>query len=242
MGDKSMGLREIAGLVASGHYAGASINYRLSGEAVWPAQIHDCKAAVRWIRGNAAKYHLDPERLGAIGSSAGGHLAAMLGTSGDVPELEGSIGPHLQSSSRVIAVVDQFGPAELLAMAEHQQGRTANDPSSPESLLIGGPLQENPEKARAASPLTYVSTDDPPFLILHGTEDPLVPFDQSERLSRALKAAHVDVTFIPITGAGHGGFSNPEVARRIQQFFDKHLRHVRDITISSNPIPNQSGK
>jgi acetyl esterase/lipase len=135
MGDKSMGLREIADLVASGDYAGVTINYRLSGEAIWPAQIHDCKAAIRWIRANAAKYRLDPDRIGVIGASAGGHLVAMLGTSGGVAVLEGDLGPYKEASSKVQCVVDQFGPSDLLAM-----GGTHDAPRSPESELIGGPV------------------------------------------------------------------------------------------------------
>src|SRR6185437_7517091 len=169
--------------------------YRLSGEATWPAQIHDCKAAIRWLRANAAKYGLDPDRIGVTGASAGGHLAAMLGLGGGVAALEGDVGPHTGVSSRVKCVVDQFGPSDLLAMADHSSRIDHNAPDSPESKLIGGALQENKEKARAASPITYISRDDPPFLILHGTEDPLVPFNQSERLAEALKTVGVPCVF-----------------------------------------------
>src|SRR5262249_2482548 len=117
-GDKSMGVREIADLVDAGDYVAATINYRLSGESTWPAQIHDCKAAIRWLRANAAKYGIAPDRIGVIGASAGGHLAAMLGTSGGIAALEGDVGTHAGVSSRVKCVVDQFGPSELLAMAD----------------------------------------------------------------------------------------------------------------------------
>ncbi len=233
MGDKNMGVREIAALVASGDYAAVSINYRLSGQAIWPAQIHDCKAAIRWVRANAQKYNFDPENIGVIGGSAGGHLVAMLGTSGGVAALEGDAGPYKGTSSKVKCVVDQFGPSDLLAM-----GGSHDSPESPESQLIGGALQENKDAARAASPVTYVTRDDPPFLILHGTADPAVPFNQSERLSRTLKEAGVDCLFVPVTGAGHGGFRSPEVPRRIRQFFDKHLRGQSVGTISEEPIDN----
>jgi acetyl esterase/lipase len=240
MGDKGgPGVREVLDLVASGDYAAASINYRLSTQAKWPAQIHDCKAAIRWVRANARKYNLDPDRIGVIGGSAGGHLVATLGTGGGVGELEGDVGPYEGTSSKVQCVVDQFGPTELLTMARYQKnGQNADDPHSPESELIGGPLQENKEKARAASPITYVSKDDPPFLIFHGTADPLIPINQSERLAAALKEAGVEMTFVPVVGGGHGGFRNPEVGRRVRQFFDKHLRGQDVGTISAEPIPN----
>ncbi len=219
-----MGVREIAGLVDDGDYAAATINYRLSGEATWPAQIHDCKAAIRWLRANAPKYGIDPDRIGVIGASAGGHLAALLGTSGGIATLEGDLGTHAGVSSRVKCVVDQFGPSDLLAMGDYPSRIDHNAPESPESKLIGGALPEHKDVARAASPITYVSRDDPPFLIFHGTEDPLVPFNQSERLAEALKAAGVSCTFVNVVDAGHGDFRSPEVGRRIRQFLDKHLR------------------
>ena len=155
-------------LAAKG-YAVASINYRLSQHAVFPAQIEDCKAAIRWLRANAAKYHLDPDHIGVWGASAGGHLVALLGTTGSVKELEGK-GGNLDQSSRVQCVVDWFGPTDLATM-----GGSHDKPGSPESRLIGGPVQENKEKARKASPLTYVSKDSAPFLIMHGDQDNTVP-------------------------------------------------------------------
>ncbi len=229
-GDKQAGQGLIAPLVNSGEYAGVSIGYRLSPEAIWPAQIHDCKAAIRWLRANAKKYNLDPDRIGVTGTSAGGHLVAMLGTSGDVASLEGTLGPHLSVSSRVACVVDQFGPTDLLTMrGDH------NNPNSPEAKLIGGAVQENKEAARNASPITYVSKDDPPFMLIHGTNDPVVPFSQSEELRDALKKADVEAVLIPVEGAGHGRFMTPEVSRRLTQFFDKHLRG-KDVSISAEPI------
>ena len=241
MGDKGMGVSEIASLVASGDYAGVSINYRLSNEAIWPAQIHDCKAAIRWVRANAARYQLNPDKIGVIGASAGGALVAMLGTSGGVAELEGTIGAHVGVSSDVQCVVDQFGPVELLTMAEYQSGgKTANDATSPESQLIGGPVQENKDKARAASATTYASNEDPPTLIFHGTADPLVPFKQSERLYGALKKAGVETYFVPVKGAGHGGFRSPEVPKRIRSFLDAQLRGQKTGPMEETPIENGS--
>jgi acetyl esterase/lipase len=236
MGDKGMGVGELMPLVASGDYALASINYRLSGEAKWPAQVHDCKAAIRWLRAQAPKLGIDPERIGVAGASAGGHLAAMLGTSAGVAELEGDLGGQVGTSSAVRCVVDQFGPADLLTQGDHPSRKNANDADSPESQLIGGALQENKEKARSASPTTHVTPDDPPFLIFHGTDDPLVPFAQSENLAARLREAGVDVTFVPVEGGGHGGFGNPEVARRIRTFLDRHLRGVEGGPIPATPI------
>ena len=205
-------------LTAKG-YAVAAINYRLSQHAVFPAQIEDCKAAIRWLRANAAKYHLDSDRVGVWGASAGGHLVAMLGTTGGVKELEGT-GGNPDQSSHVRCVVDWFGPSDLLTMAGSH-----DNPDSPEACLIGGPVQENKEKARKASPLTYVSRDSAPFLIMHGDQDNTVPLGQSEALAEALKKAGVEVTLVVVPGNGHGGpgFGSPENRKLIEDFFAKHL-------------------
>ncbi|MBE3097900.1 MAG: alpha/beta hydrolase [Planctomycetes bacterium] len=206
-------------------YAVASINYRLSQEAIFPAQIHDCKAAIRWLRAHAKEYNLDPKRIGVWGSSAGGHLVALVGTSGDVKELEGDEG-NLDQSSRVQAVCDWFGPADFCQMAAHALPGSKLDhdaAGSPESKLVGGPIQENKDKVAKANPITYVSKDDPPFLIMHGDKDPLVPHHQSELLNDALKKAGVDVTFKTVEGAGHG-FGGPDVMKTVEEFFDKHLK------------------
>lgn len=239
-GDKRSGSGMLAELVASGNYAGVSIGYRLTGEAIWPVQIHDCKAAIRWIRANAKKYNFEPDRIGVWGSSAGGHLVAMLGTSGGVKDLEGKLGKHTGQSSRVTCVVDYFGPSDLLTMGKYPSRMDHDAADSPESKLVGGPLQQTKQAARSASPTTYVSKDDPPFLIVHGDKDPLVPHNQSQRLAEALRKAGVEVLFITIKGAGHGGFRGEELPRRVKLFLDKHLRG-REAEISAEPIPQQPG-
>ncbi len=238
-GDRAVGHRRLAGYVSDGEYAGVSVGYRLTGEEKWPAQIHDCKAAIRWIRGNADKYNLDPTRIGVIGDSAGGHLVAMLGTSGDVEELEGSLGTNKDFSSRVQCVVDQFGPSDLLAMKDYPSRLDHDAASSPEGMLIGGQVSANKGVATAASPITYVSQDDPPFLIIHGNKDLIVPYNQSQRLSASLKNASVECYFVTVDGAGHGGFLNPEVLSRQRQFFDKHLRGVEN-EISEGMLANRA--
>jgi acetyl esterase/lipase len=210
-------------------YAVASINYRLSGTAKFPAQIEDCKAAVRWLRANAKKYNLDADRFGAWGSSAGGHLVALLGTSGEAKDLEGD-GPNREFSSRVQAVCDFFGPTDLTRM-DAQSGPNSrikhDSPNSPEARLIGGPVQDNKEKAARADPIKYIGKSAPPFLIVHGDADPLVPLGQSEILHEALKKAGVESTLHVVKGAGHGFGNDREVARMVGEFFDRHLKPAR---------------
>jgi acetyl esterase/lipase len=198
-------------------YAVAHVGYRLSQEAKFPAQIHDCKAAVRWLRANAAKYNLDPNKFAAWGGSAGGHLVALLGTSGGVAELEGNVN-DLKESSRVQAVVDWFGPTDFLLNPNPQSA-----PDSPVAQLLGGPVPENREKAAKASPITYVSKDAPPFLIMHGDQDHTVPFRQSEILYAALKKVGVDATLVPMKGAGHG-FGGSEAIAPVQDFLKRCLK------------------
>lgn len=240
-GDRVVGHHRLARYVASGHYAGVSVGYRLTGEAIWPAQIHDCKAAIRWIRAHAAKYNFDPNKIGVTGDSAGGHLVAMLGTSGGNKTLEGDLGSHDKVSSQVQCVVDQYGPSDLLAMKDYPSRLDHDGPRSPEGKLVGGRVSENKRVATAASPITYVSAEDPPFLILHGNQDTIVPYNQSQRLAAALKKAKVECYFITIDGGGHGGFRNPEIAKRIGQFFDRNLRGVKTTPVSEKAIPNRAG-
>ncbi len=208
---------------ASRGYAVASLNYRLSGHAVFPAQIEDCKAAIRWLRAHAAKYRLDPERFGVWGSSAGGHLVALLGTSGGVKEFDA--GPNPGVSSRVQAVCDYYGPTdfEVFVSTPGYERHAADE--SPEAKLLGGAVKDNPQKARRANPITYVTPDDPPFLIVHGDKDGTVPINQSQLLFEALKKAGADVHFHTIRGAGHGqGFGGPEIEPMVAAFFERHLR------------------
>lgn len=233
-GHKNAGLRQVTRFADSGKFVAASIGYRLSGEATWPAQIHDCKAAIRWLKGNAAKFNIDPKRICVFGSSAGGHLVAMLGVSADVDSLEGKLGRHLDQSSRVSAVIDFFGPTNFLTMNDHPGNLDHDSDSSPESLLIGGAIQKNKERAMAAVPVSYVSKDDAPILIMHGTKDPLVPFDQSVQFHRKLRAAGIDATLVPITDGEHG-FRGAAIDNRVDRFLDKMLLG-KDVEIPSAAI------
>ena len=205
-------------------YIVVSIDYRLSGEAPFPAAIEDCKAAVRWIRANAAAYHFDPDHIGAWGHSAGGHLAALVGTSGGVAELDG--GDNSSFSSRVQAVCDMSGPSDILQFYEavsNSNERIARIDRSSIEQFLGGSVEQNRAKAIAASPTTYVSKDDPPFLIIHGEEDMTIPVSQSEVLASKLKAAGVQVTLIMAERRGHG-VGGPRFAPEITAFFDEHLK------------------
>lgn len=205
-------------------YAIASIGYRLTDSAIFPAQIQDVKAAIRWLRAHAREYGLDPTRFAAWGSSAGGHLVALLGTAGDVPDYE--TGPHLDQSSRVQAVIDFFGPSDFLRFVETPGYASHRQPGAPEAKLIGGRITDHPDRAAAVSPVTYVTRDDPPFLILHGSADPVVPVNQSESLHAALRKAGVDSTLHILPGAGHGGpaFNNREALGWIDAFLTRTLR------------------
>jgi acetyl esterase/lipase len=186
-------------------FAVARIAYRFSGEGPFPLQLHDCKAAVRFLRNWATHFGIDARRFAAMGDSAGGHLASLLGLTGQRADMEGAVG-EVDGSSAVQAVVNWFGPANLLTMqaqATTAQWQDHNDPNSPESQLVGGPVQSNKELARAASPVHYVGADAPPFLIQHGTLDRLVPLAQSQELHEALVQAGRDSTLTAIAGADH---------------------------------------
>jgi acetyl esterase/lipase len=203
-------------------YAVASINYRLSQHAIFPAQIEDCKAAVRYLRANAGKYGFDPNQFGAWGASAGGHLVALLGTTGDVKEFEK--GENLSVSSRVQAVCDYFGPTDFTLISRFPSTMDHDASDSPEARLIGGPIQENKDKCKRANPITYVTKDDPPFLIVHGDKDPLVPHNQSQILSEALKKAEVEAKLHIVGGGGHGFPVGRGIDKMVEEFFDKQLK------------------
>ncbi|WP_395752013.1 prolyl oligopeptidase family serine peptidase [Prosthecobacter sp.] len=211
------------GYVGKG-YAVASINYRLSGHAVFPAQIEDCKAAIRWLRAHAEKYSLDPKRFGVWGSSAGGHLVALLGTSGDVKEFD--VGANLDQSSRVQAVCDYFGPTDFTAFVTTPGYESHATDASPEARLIGGAVMQNKEKAARMNPITYVTKDEPPFLIVHGDKDPTVPINQSQMLFDALRKSEVSAHFHTIHGAGHGGpgFAGKNIDDMVGTFFEERLK------------------
>jgi acetyl esterase/lipase len=218
-GDKAQCLPVRLGFPDRG-YTVACVNYRLSGQAIFPAQIEDVRDAIAFLRGHADEYGLDPTRFVAWGSSAGGHLAALAGTtSGE------SVFTDDARASAVQAVVDFYGPVDLTAMVTTPGYTRHAQPDSAESLLLGGPVLENPEAARRASPLTYIDGGEPAFLVVHGTADPVVPLAQSQLLHNALAAAGVPVAMTVYEGAGHGGpaFSAPDTVDLVIAFLDQHL-------------------
>jgi acetyl esterase/lipase len=223
-------------LIHAGFFV-VSINYRLSGEAIWPAQIYDCKAAVRWVRAHGAEYGMDLNHIGVWGSSAGGHLVAMLGSSGGITNLEGDVGGNTAYSSNVQAVCDWFGPANFLTICDYPSNLKHCDTNSPESMLLGCTLPECPEKATEVSPITYVSSDDPPILIMHGDQDNTVPYHQSVELDLAYQAIDHDCTFLTLQGAGHGGaqFNSQQTITQVTEFFNQHLKTPQAIQAESMP-------
>ncbi len=212
-------------------FAVASINYRLTQQAKFPAQVQDCKGAIRFLRAHSAEYHIDPNEIGVWGASAGGHLVALLGTSGGSTELEGTTGGNLEQSSRVQAVCDWFGPTDLSQFADEAQasGLIKLTPG-PELImaLFGGSLKEKKALVQEANPISFISKDRvaelPPFLIMHGDKDRLVPLAQSQLLNAALISAGAKVEFQVIAGAGHGSrFNTPVIAKTVLEFFEKSL-------------------
>ncbi|MFG1625393.1 alpha/beta hydrolase fold domain-containing protein [Kribbella sp. NPDC049227] len=220
----------------------ANIQYRLSGEATFPAQLHDVKAAVRWLRHHAGELRLDPRRVGAWGDSAGGHLAALLAVTGNVPELEGDAGVTGVSSS-IQACVDWYGPTDLASMQAQAHPLATEDhdaPDSPASRLVGAPIQTVPKLAAAASPVTHVSAGAPPILILHGIEDRSVPIGQSRLLADAYDRVGAPARFLPIAHADHvfeGSDHRPLVAASVD-FLTTTLREHPSPTRSARTAPN----
>jgi len=206
--------------VAGLGYVGVTVAYRLVPAARFPAQLEDCKAAVRWLRANAAKYRINPKRIGVVGFSAGGHLASMLGVTGKNDGLEGA-GGNPDQSSRVQAVVSFFGLTDF---------STRDWPRDLENGVIepflGGSFADHGDEYRRASPITYVTRDAPPFLFFHGSEDKLVPIDQSKRLGEKLRNAGVFAEVNVLEGEGHGftDATNQKTMRRMLDFLDAHLK------------------
>jgi acetyl esterase/lipase len=199
-------------------YAVASVNYRLSQVAKFPAQIKDCKAAVHWLRAHAKAYRIDPDHVAVWGGSAGGHLASLVGTAGDVAAWEEG---HQASSSQVQAVIDWYGRADLTPVCKDSAYA-----DSPSASLLGGSGRGVALLAREASPILHVSQDDPPFLIMHGDMDKVVPVQQSRAFAEALRKAGVKVNLVVLKGAGHGGldFLQPEQVTLIDAFLNRYLR------------------
>jgi acetyl esterase/lipase len=237
---------QLAGLLGPLGAAIVSIDYRLSGTAQWPAQSQDCKAAIRWIRANATAYNFDPNRIGAAGGSAGGHLSEFVGVTGDIGsatsgtvtmDLEGTIGGTAAYSSKVQAVVPMYGLSDFLTLNDAcpQNSPTISSidhdaANSPESMLMGGLIQNIKDKCTLASPLHFVSPDDPPFCILHGNRDASVPVCQSITFAAALRTAFSsnkkECQFIQYPTFSHG-FSVSSCGDTIRAFFTRNLINLK---------------
>jgi acetyl esterase/lipase len=205
--------------IARKGYVCVSVDYRLAPKHKWPAPAIDAKTAVRFLRAQAGKYGIDPDRVGVFGFSAGGHLAALLGTADKDAGLDGDL--YTEQSSRVQCVVDYFGPSDLSLYASSEGIERAYM-----KPFLGATFAEKPEVFKQASPITYVDKTDPPFMIFHGTLDVIVPIIHGEKLHEKLKAAGVDSTFINVYGKGHGWEGETATRTREQaiEFMDKHLK------------------
>lgn len=214
-GDKAENYAIWSDLMKSG-YAVATINYRLSGDAKWPAQITDCKAAIRFLRAHAKDYNLAPGRIAVWGSSAGGHLAALVGTSGEAKKLD--VGEYLDQSSAVSCSVDMFGPIDFEKMPQF------SSPASPEARMWGRATSEALDLAREACPITYLSKTTPPVLIFHGDADSVVNISQSQLFDAAMKKAGAPGDFVTLSGVGHSHVAVWMKEREsIMTFFKRHL-------------------
>ena len=229
-GSKAAGRQPLEKYLKSGNFICASIGYRLSQEAIWPAQLHDCKAAIRFLYAHADKYHIDPTRTIVLGASAGGHLATMVSVTGNNPNMEGNLGKHVDQHSRVIGAISYYGPTDFQKMEDFPSNIDHNAANSPESRLIGAPIQQVPARTQAANPLTYIDENDPPLICIHGTRDRLVPFNQSILLYNALENAKVPTALITILDGEHGNFRNPKI-QTIEKAFVEHC------TSGTRPIP-----
>jgi acetyl esterase/lipase len=221
VGGKRQEMSQTIRTLASRGYVAVSPDYRLAtAQARFPAQVEDCKAAVRWLRANAAKYKIDPEHIGAVGFAAGGHLACMLGVTDKDDGLEGA-GGNADASSRVQAVVSFFGPTDLTAKD------WGLDVSARNLIpLLGGTAAEKPEAYRKASPLTYAGKNAAPLLLFHGAEDKMVSVDQSRRLAEKIESAGGAAQLVVVEGEGHG-FRPEKLLQylgKMVTFFDERLK------------------
>lgn len=207
-------------------FAIASVDYRLSTQAVFPAQVHDIKAAIRFLRANAGLYHINASKIAIIGSSAGGHLAALVGVSNGNPELEGKVGEHLDQSSDVQAIVSYYGASNLKTILSQSTPKGLEFRIPALKLLLGDTPDKKPELAKLASPVTHLDKHDPPLLLIHGDADPQMPPQQSQELAQAYESLGLPVTLILLPGSLHGGaeFYDEERTAIVAKFLDKVLR------------------
>jgi acetyl esterase/lipase len=211
------------GFMAEKNLAIVSVDYRLDTIAIFPAQLDDCKGAIRWLRANADKLNLDADHIGIFGVSAGGHLGLLLATTAGNSKMEGDVGGNLNFSSTVQCVCAFYPPTELNRLVPDPKWRARPDGLA--AKLIGGAIGENVDKAIAASPLTYVDKNCAPVFLMHGGADELVPPEQSQIFYDALLKVGVEAQLEIIPGKGHGIIAPPPVAEKIYSFYNRHLNH-----------------
>ena len=206
-------------------YAVASVDYRLTPVAPFPAQAQDVKAAIRYLRANQERLGVDGRRIALAGSSAGGHLAALVGVTNGHRELEGDVGEHRDRSSDVQAIVDFFGPTNLTTILDQSTPHGLGVRIPALQLLLGGQPDDKPELARLASPVSHVDATDPPLLLVHGDQDPQVPINQSHELAGRYEELKLPMQFVVVHGAGHSGdeFYDARRLAIVKAFLDKHL-------------------
>ncbi len=211
-------------------FAVISIDYRLSDVAKFPAQLHDCKAAIRWVRKHAGQYHFDPHHIGVFGGSAGGYMSSMIGVTGSIEELEGVLPPDdAQYAGPVQAVVPFIGPSDMSQMDAQRLrfGRRYDREKSMVTDFLGGVISDVPELVQKANPISYIKPGMPPFLIIHGDKDKIVPVGQSQILHEALVASEVESELLIVEGAGHGSmkaYRNEKIFEKVKGFFNRHLK------------------
>jgi acetyl esterase/lipase len=212
----------LGGLVAAG-FAVASVDYRLSTQAQFPAQSHDIKSAIRYLRAHQAELGIDARRIVIAGASAGGHLAALVGVTNGNKELEGTVGGNLDQSSDVQGIISLFGASDLMTILSQstEHGLQVRVPAL--QLLLGGQPSEKPDLAKLASPVQHIDAHDPPLLLIHGDADPQMPPEQSRELAEAYQRAGLSVQLVIIPGAGHGGgkFFDAQHIDLMKDFLDK---------------------
>ena len=229
-GDKAEAPGRLLPLVASGDYALVSVGYRLTDEAQWPAQLHDVKAAIRWVRARSDDYGIDPQRIAVWGRDAGGQLALMSGMTNNAQDMAGNLGPYTHIRSDVAAVVNYSGLTDLNALLDQESSIDRAAGNAPEALLVGGNLRDNNDIASAASAIHYIRSNAPPVLTVHGTEDEVVPYQQARSFHQRLEEAEVEAFMISLLGTGHGSAQHQQVPaawteadKRARQFLDRVL-------------------
>jgi acetyl esterase/lipase len=227
----------LSALIKDSGYIGATINYRLTNEGGHPNQIHDCKAAIRWLRAHAKEHNIDKDKIAVFGISAGGHLCSLLGVSAGVRELDGAVGAHTDESARVSCVVNFCGPADFLTFGGQGSVIDPEDASSAVGKLVGGKISERQGQAKNASPVQHISKDDAPFLHIHGTKDNIVPYAQAKEFDEKLDATGIPSTLLSGEGGPHVFFS-ADMILKIRAFISHHLLGTPE-QVSEGPVAVQ---